>query len=65
MFHLNQGNEIQKTRLNFKEIKCKELDMSLFYFSAQKKYLRSRAFKKLCGLSYFYFKKSEVSNLIK
>ena len=37
MFYLNQVNKIQKTIPNFKEIKCKEVDISLFYFSVHKK----------------------------
>ena len=46
MFYLNQVNENQKTIPNFKEIKCKENDISLFYFRVHKKYLKSHTFKK-------------------
>ena len=37
MFYLNQVNKIQKAIPNFKEIKCKEVDISLFFVSVHKK----------------------------
>ena len=56
MFYLNQVNKIQKKIPNFKEIKCKEVDISLFYFSVHKKNTLNLAHLKKCMWSEFNFK---------